>query len=167
MDRNAQLKAWRAEAKTWILEQAAAFIQEAHSSATTNPEITVGQVVAHLDEIAPVAGYELLRSDSSLRYQVVRSVVESAAKEGRFDVGSTVNSRGRDSKCFSPAGWRPVRARRVRRPSFDILVEGSGGAELKERLQEWLTSNVTEQVTILVDTVAPADLAAVKSRVVA
>jgi hypothetical protein len=142
--RDVLVKAWRAEAKEWITKRGLAFINKHHEGATGNPDITIGQVMAYLDSLPPVVGYELLRADNNLRYQVVRACVEQLVKDGKLEVGSTVNTHGRNAKCFSPVGWKPVRATpRARRPSFDILTEGPAveSEQFVQKLNGWLEEN--------------------------
>lgn len=155
MNRDEQLKQWRTDAKAWILIEGEAFIREAHAGVPANPEITVGQIVAYLDTLAAPPGYELLRPENSLRYQVVRNVIEQAAKDGRFDVGSTTNSRGRESKCFSPGGWTPPKiSRRNRRPSFDVEVGDPADSEAAAKLKAWMEENNINLDAVFIQRVA-------------
>jgi len=142
-DREATIRRWRTEAKAWVLSTASEFIETAHRKAPRNPNLTVGQIMTYLDDLPPVPGYELIGGDNALRYQVVRSVVELAAKEGKFEIGATTNSKGRESKCFSPVGWKPTPRRRVQ-PTYDVELEGLVGADadrVKERISAWLDEN--------------------------
>ncbi len=133
-------------AKAWILENAVMFIASEHKDARENPEITVGQIVAHLDSLEDkVDGYIDLAPHDPLRYQVVRSVVENAAKEGTFTLGTTINARGRESKCFSPANWRPKR----RPPTFEVEITGSSDPDIQQKLSAWLMENAPTVTEIL------------------
>jgi hypothetical protein len=154
-DRTATIKQWRQEAKAWILEHATAFIEATHGGAPQNPAITVIQICNYLDQRAPVPGYELLRADNPLRYQVVRNTVEQAAKDGKFTVSTALNSRGKESKCFSPVGWVPTP--RVRRPSFDVLVDGPDAETTSAKLTEWLENNHITIDSLYVEMVRDAE----------
>ncbi len=95
-----------------------------------------------LDGLKPIMVSRISVATRFDRFQVIRNTIEQAAKEGKYDIGSTTNSRGRESKCFSPAGWTPTP--RSRSSTYEVEVDGLPTKEVAKvaaKLQEWMEDN--------------------------
>lgn len=130
---------WRAEAKVWVATEAMDIITQAHKGNTSNPDLTVGQIESKLTmrHDAP-PGFIKMYHEPALRYQFIRAVLESLVTDGRLEHGETLNSRGRVSRSYSPAGWIPFRkSPRARRSSYEVLIDGEADPSVSKRISEW------------------------------
>lgn len=120
---------WAGQARAWMETQADEFFD---TNAERTEYYTAADLLGYLDARPdlPVA-YARFLSDYDSRYNWTVSLLDRYQRAARLEMGSTVNARGREARCY-----RSPRAS----AGYNIEVEGPDASKLHDALQQWLTS---------------------------
>lgn len=122
-------QAWMSEAKGWMTENVGRFFE---GTANGPSYYTAADVLGWLDcrPELPVS-YVRFLGDYPQRYNWLNSLLEKQARKGALEVSTTVNARGRDSRCY----------RQARASDYSVEAQGPGADKVIGAIKAWLEAN--------------------------
>lgn len=117
---------WAEQARAFITESAKEFLV---SKREKDEFFTTADVMGHIDNLAPLpVSYVRFLHDYDTRYSWVNSTLDKLSRTGEAEVGSTVNARGLEARCYRAAS-----------PTlFDIEVEGTDSEKIVDAISTYL-----------------------------
>ncbi len=117
---------WSGQAKSWMEDQAGMFFD----MYADRPDFyTASDLLGWLDERPDLpVPYARFLSDYDLRYNWTSSLLDRFSRAGKVEVGSTVNARGKEARCY----------RKPRKLSYDVQVEGPNSEAIRTSILGWL-----------------------------
>lgn len=120
---------WAGQAKSWMEQQ----VQDFYELNPTEYH-TAADVLGYVDTRPEIpAPYARWLGDYETRYNWTSGILERFARARRLDIGSTVNARGREARCF----------RKHVKPTFHVEVEGPDAEVIRKAVLDWLAKHDT------------------------